>query len=104
MFAFVALGFLKETPVGVIFTTLLASLNSALVKPLNAFANLNRIVPSSSYLTPILLSVNSPVAPPLRFKRLSAILLATIFLVFASALFFAASSPATLSSLESSAP
>ena len=105
VFASGAFGFVKETPVGVIFTILLlASLNSALVKPLNAFANLNRIVPSFSYLTPILLSVNSPVAPPLRFKRLSAILLATIFLAFASSVFFAASSPTTFSSLESSAP
>ena len=43
-----ALGFVKETPVGVIFTTLLlASLNSALVKPVSCFANLNLIVFSS---------------------------------------------------------
>ena len=37
----VAPGFATETPVGVIFTTLLlASLNSELVKPVNSFANL----------------------------------------------------------------
>ena len=80
-------------------------LNSALVKPASSFDNLKRILLVSPYVTPILFSDNfSLSAPPSKFKRLSAILLATTFFLRASALFAAASTPSILPAVESSAP
>ena len=89
----------------IVVTSPAVFLNSALVKPTSSFDNLKRILLVSSYVTPILFSDNlSLSAPPRKFKRLSAILLATTFFLRASALFCAASTPSILPAVESSAP